>query len=70
MVNASLSFSSLLRADPTPISDKQHIALVLGMGGLTPCPDVVDAVLAPVDGEEKKILDIGNYSIRFAFLIY
>jgi hypothetical protein len=40
------------------------------MGGLTPCPDVVDAVLAPVDGEEKKILDIGNYSIRFAFLIY
>lgn len=43
------------------VSDKQHIALGLAMGDLTPCPDIVDAVLAPVDGGRRRVLDIGMY---------
>jgi hypothetical protein len=39
--------------------DKQHIALFLGMGGLTPCQDVVDLILMSDDGKAKTILDIG-----------
>jgi hypothetical protein len=44
-------------------SDKQHIAIVIGLGGLTPCPELVDAVLTPVEGEVKRVLDLGmNFS--------
>lgn len=52
-----------VRADSNLISDKQHIALCLVMADLTPCPDIVNAVLEPVEGETKKILDIGKDSI-------
>jgi hypothetical protein len=40
--------------------NKQHIAIVLGLGGLYPEPETVEAVLAPSDGEKKRILDLGQ----------
>jgi hypothetical protein len=39
--------------------DKQHIGVVLGLGGLFPAKEVVQAVLAPQDGQTKAILDLG-----------
>lgn len=33
------------------------------MGGLTPCQELVDTVLTPVEGEVRRILDIGVYSV-------
>jgi hypothetical protein len=30
------------------------------MGGITPCQDIVDAILLADDGEEKRVLDIGE----------
>ncbi|PVF94107.1 S-adenosyl-L-methionine-dependent methyltransferase [Serendipita vermifera] len=39
--------------------EKQSVALVITMGGLYPCPEVVEAVLNPEDGQPKHILDVG-----------
>ncbi|PVG04450.1 S-adenosyl-L-methionine-dependent methyltransferase [Serendipita vermifera] len=39
--------------------NKQHVAVVLGLSGLYPDPDLVHAVLAPGNGEPKRILDLG-----------
>ncbi|KAG8825267.1 hypothetical protein FRC17_008766 [Serendipita sp. 399] len=39
--------------------DKQHSAITIAMGGLYPCQEDVEAVLSPVDGIERKILDLG-----------
>ncbi|CAG8720041.1 13107_t:CDS:2, partial [Acaulospora colombiana] len=38
---------------------KQSVALVIAMGGLYPCPEVIEAILNPEDGQTKHILDIG-----------
>lgn len=46
-----------------PISDKQHTALFIGMGGLTPCMDVVERVLAPLPGKQRQVLDVGLYQL-------
>ncbi|KAG8814264.1 hypothetical protein FRC17_001236 [Serendipita sp. 399] len=39
--------------------DKQHIALMLGLGGLYPAREDIQVLLAPQEGETKRILDIG-----------
>ncbi|CCA70828.1 hypothetical protein PIIN_04763 [Serendipita indica DSM 11827] len=39
--------------------DKQHLAHLIGLGGLYPCAEQVEAVLAPVEGTTKRILDVG-----------
>jgi hypothetical protein len=39
--------------------EKQSVALVIAMGGLYPCPDIIEAILDPTDGQPKAILDIG-----------
>jgi hypothetical protein len=39
--------------------NKQHIGIVLGLGGLYPAPETVQLVLAPSDGAKKRILDLG-----------
>lgn len=39
--------------------DKQHIGIVLGLGGLYPAREIVQAILAP-GGETKSILDLGG----------
>ncbi|KAG8825269.1 hypothetical protein FRC17_008768 [Serendipita sp. 399] len=39
--------------------DKQHSIVTIAMGGLYPCREAVEAILSPVDGVEKKILDLG-----------
>jgi hypothetical protein len=44
-----------------PHRNKQHTAIVLGLGGLYPEPETVQALLAPNDGEKKRILDLGRY---------
>lgn len=44
---------------PFEIRDKQHIAFVIGMGGLVPCPDIVEACLQPSPGTTRRILDLG-----------
>jgi hypothetical protein len=41
--------------------NKQHLAIVLGLGGLYPEPETVQAILAPSDGEKKRILDLGRF---------
>jgi hypothetical protein len=42
------------------LSNKQHTAVTLALGGLYPAGDVVQAVLRPQDGEKKAILDLGK----------
>ncbi|PVG03326.1 hypothetical protein CPB86DRAFT_793754 [Serendipita vermifera] len=39
--------------------DKQNLAILIGMDGLYPCPEVVESVLAPEDGVTRRIADIG-----------
>lgn len=39
--------------------NKQHLAHIIGLGGLYPCPEQVEAHLAPAEGEPKRILDVG-----------
>ncbi|CAG8651721.1 2079_t:CDS:10, partial [Acaulospora colombiana] len=41
------------------LRDKQHAAHLIGMGGLYPCPDLVEKILAPEPGIIKEILDLG-----------
>ncbi|KAG9042826.1 hypothetical protein FS842_002060 [Serendipita sp. 407] len=40
-------------------SEHQHNAFTVGLGGLYPCPEVVQDVLAPVEGVKKAVLDLG-----------
>jgi hypothetical protein len=40
--------------------NKQHMALLLAVGGLYPAPNVVNAVLASEEGVQKRILDLGK----------
>lgn len=40
--------------------DKQHIAFRVGLKALVPCPDIVDACLAPAPGITRKVLDLGS----------
>ncbi|KAG8835431.1 hypothetical protein FRC17_003330 [Serendipita sp. 399] len=40
--------------------DKQHSAVTVAMSGLYPCQEAVEAVLSPVEGVEKRILDLGT----------
>jgi hypothetical protein len=49
-----------MRIQTAIYSDKQHVALTLAMGSLTPCPEIVDSVLAQIAGEERRVLDIGE----------
>lgn len=39
--------------------DKQHSAFLIALGGLYPCPEVVEAVLDPAGPQPKRILDVG-----------
>ncbi|KAG8800376.1 hypothetical protein FRC16_003049, partial [Serendipita sp. 398] len=39
--------------------EKQHIAVVIGLGGLYPAKEEVRAILQPQEGETKRILDLG-----------
>ncbi|KIM19538.1 hypothetical protein M408DRAFT_334364 [Serendipita vermifera MAFF 305830] len=39
--------------------NKQHTAISIGMGALYPVPSVVRSILAPKEGEVKRILDLG-----------
>ncbi|KAG8814263.1 hypothetical protein FRC17_001235 [Serendipita sp. 399] len=39
--------------------DKQHTAVVIGLGGLYPAKEEVQAILAQQKGETKRILDLG-----------
>ncbi|KAG8868467.1 hypothetical protein FRC20_003313, partial [Serendipita sp. 405] len=39
--------------------EKQHIAVVIGLGGLYPAKEEVRAILEPQEGETKRILDLG-----------
>jgi hypothetical protein len=41
--------------------DKQHAGHLIGLGGLYPCPDLVERILAPESGVTKEILDLGEY---------
>lgn len=40
--------------------NKQHAIFLLGMSGLYPNPKVVQAALTPVEGETRRILDLGE----------
>ncbi|KAG8762237.1 hypothetical protein FRC15_008604, partial [Serendipita sp. 397] len=39
--------------------DKQHTAIILGMGGLYPAAEQVKAILQPEPGNAKRVLDLG-----------
>ncbi|CAG8680879.1 6159_t:CDS:2, partial [Acaulospora colombiana] len=47
--------------------EKQSVALMIAMGGLYLCPEVVEAILNPVEGQEKHILDIGPWKWLVVF---
>jgi hypothetical protein len=36
------------------------MAVILALGGLCPAPEMVNAVLAPEEGVQKRILDLGT----------
>lgn len=57
----SLNETYVLPSDDTEWNrlDKQHLAHIIGLGGLYPYPEQVEAVLAPVEGTTKCILDVG-----------
>jgi hypothetical protein len=40
--------------------NKQGLAIKIAMDGLYFCPDVVERLLYPKEGETKKILDVGT----------
>ncbi|PVF94110.1 hypothetical protein CPB86DRAFT_800707 [Serendipita vermifera] len=39
--------------------ENQNVALMVAMGGIYPCPEVVEAILSPSDGQTKHIIDVG-----------
>lgn len=39
--------------------DRQHAAFLVGMGDLYPCPDLVERILEPDPGRQKRLLDLG-----------
>jgi hypothetical protein len=41
------------------IREQQSLALMIAMGGLYPCPEVIESVLSPSYGQAKRILDVG-----------
>lgn len=43
--------------------DKQGSALAIAFDGLYPCHDLVEAVLQPVEGQTRRILDLGTWII-------
>jgi hypothetical protein len=46
------------------------VAVVLGLNGLYPDPDLVHAVLAPENGVTKRILDVGKAPHPLISLFY
>lgn len=56
----SLNEAYILPSDETEWErlDKQHSALYIGMDGLSPCMEELDAILAP-GGEQKHVADFG-----------
>lgn len=64
-MSAYSSYGYLQKTNTIP-RNKQHIAFVIGVGGLYPDPEVVRGVLAPEEGKNKKILDLGAPSSSFS----
>jgi hypothetical protein len=49
---------------PLPFSDKQHIRHCIAFGGeLYPRPEMIDFILRPEPGVEKRVLDIGKFFV-------
>jgi hypothetical protein len=42
--------------------DEQGMAIKIAMGGLYFCPDVVERLLYPMEGNNQRVLDIGQLS--------
>lgn len=42
------------------IRNGQHVCIKLIFGGLYPYKEIVQEVLAPTDGQSKRILDLGT----------
>lgn len=40
--------------------NKEHVALLLALGELYPAAEEVRAILAPVPGRKKRVLDLGE----------
>ncbi|KIM28359.1 hypothetical protein M408DRAFT_329454 [Serendipita vermifera MAFF 305830] len=51
--------AEMLVARLKPYSNIQHVAFIIGLGGLVPCPSIVDACLAASSGEQPRVLDLG-----------
>lgn len=52
-----------------PHRDKQHAAFLIAMGGLYPCPEVIEPILADNGTESKAILDIGTVLMYMHMLL-
>ncbi|KAG8839192.1 hypothetical protein FRB91_007145 [Serendipita sp. 411] len=42
--------------------EKEHIAFIIGLKSLVPCPDIVNACLAP--GPSRSVLDLGGFDVH------
>jgi hypothetical protein len=46
--------------------DKQGASLLVGFGGLYPCPEIVEPILASqYNGEARQVLDVGMSPLHF-----
>jgi hypothetical protein len=50
--------------------EKQSVALVIAMGGLYPCPEEIEAIMNPEDGQPKHILDLGVYWVFMITVVF
>jgi hypothetical protein len=48
--------------------NKQGLAIKIAMDGLYFCPDVVERLLHPKEGEIKKVLDVGKCSFDISVI--
>lgn len=60
--------SPSLSRSPRCCSDKQHVAFLAAMGGLYPCPEVIEPILAKDSTGSKAILDLGRISMFIRLL--
>jgi len=56
---------------PLPFfSDKQHICFCITLGGeLCPRPEMVDVILSPEPGVQKRVLDVGTLPTPIPLLL-
>ncbi|PVF94113.1 hypothetical protein CPB86DRAFT_64242 [Serendipita vermifera] len=58
-LNDTYMLPSMIDQDESIRLDKQGVALKIAMGGLYFCPNVVERLLYPIEGNQQRVLDVG-----------